>query len=46
MARFVSGEVVVVPTPFTPPSALSPQLVTCKGQRFWYGNTVSDAKTQ
>jgi hypothetical protein len=28
------------------PPSVSPQLVTCRGQRFWYCNAVSDAKTQ
>jgi len=26
--------------------SLSPQLVTCRGQRFWYVVCVDDAKTQ
>ena len=35
-----------IPGPNLPDGTVSPQLVTCGGQRFWYVVGVDDAKTQ
>jgi hypothetical protein len=35
-----------IPGPNLPDGAVSPQLVTCGGQRFWYVVCVDDANTQ